>query len=164
MKTGYFNIVKFLLFLLMFGGLMSCHQEVINPYEPHPILVKEIEVRNEYELGRLEVEIHITDAVTGRLLGCSGARQGLRAVDTVHVLYFVDADFVRPEGGLLYLEDIENREIEVWVIEDDEAECPGPFIPHEDDLIGISGPIPGYQLDGNIDLQFDDVLHLRLGT
>ena len=155
--------MKVVTFFILLAGLMSCHERVVNPYEPHPVLVKEIAVANEFEFGRLEIEVHIVDAVTGRLLGCAGANSGLRQVDTVDVVYYVDADFMRPEGGLLYIEDIEDREIEIWVIEDDEAECPGPFLPDEDDIVGISRAIAGYQLGRDIEMHFDDVLHLRLG-
>ena len=150
----------FLLIVLFFSGCYS----TLEPYSPTPLYISEIEVDGEYDFGRLEVEAHIVDAHTGRLLGCAGGRTGLRYVDSAYVFYEVHAEFIRPEGGVLYFEDVQQRDIEIWIIEDDEAECPGPFVPGEDDIIGISRAIPGRDLDRMINLRFDDVVHLQIGS
>ncbi len=148
------------LLALLVGG---CYHSP-GPLQRTPLYIAEIEVTGEYDFGRLEVEVHLVEAGSGRLLGCAGAETGLRQVDSADVFYEVYAEFIRPDGGLLYLEEVWHRDLEVWVVEDDEAPCPGPFLPDEDDIIGISRPLPGEDLDGMVNLRFDHVIHLRIGS
>lgn len=162
-KTGYWvKVLTIVLALLIVG----CDVHIVDGggHHSNPLYITEIEVTGEYDVLRMEVEVHLVDANTGRLLGCAGQNSGLRHVDYPDIFYEVDAEFVTPDGDLLYYEDIRNRDIEVWVIEDDLDPCPGPYVPHEDDIIGISRPIDGRDFRRLIDLSFDNVVHLRMGS
>ena len=91
--------------------------------------------------------------------------QGLERVDSSDYVFTVDAEFHCAEcGGRLFYEDIEDLEVEIWVIEDDEEPCPGPIVPGTDDIIGISDPIPGWEFDRMRNYSFENVLHLRMGS
>jgi hypothetical protein len=129
-----------------------------------PVYVSEIMVTGDHDLMRLEVEVHIVDANTGRLLGCAGDYQGLRHVNYPDVMYEVYAKFETPDGQTLFYSDLKYRDIEIWVIEDDLEACPGPFLPNVDDVIGISGVIDGRELRRQVHLSFDNVVHLRIGS
>ena len=141
----------------------ACQENGFDHYDPTPVVISEIEVTNEFDVGRLEVEVHIVDARSGYMIGCSGSGQGLRGVDSTDIRYYVDADFVTPEGYQLFLEDFEYRDVEIWVIEDDEANCPGPYIPHADDIIGISRPFHAEEFYYTLDMAFGNVIFLQLG-
>ena len=164
MKNNFVRqIIPMSLLTFSLLGVMAC-SESVDPNAPRPIQVREIEVTDEGDLGNLEVEVHILETGSKTLLGCSGQDHGLRDVDSTDILYFVDADFETPEGNTLFLEDVESKEIIIWVIEDDEDPCPGPYVPDKDDIIGISSPLPGSDLSGFIELSFGRVVHLLIGT
>lgn len=155
-----------LLLLILFGGVSSCTDSSVDPYGRHPLRISEMMVTGEYDgLGNLEVEVHLFDAETGRFLGCSGQMQGLERVDSSDYVFAVDAEFLRAGGGgRLFYEDVEDLEVEIWVIEDDDEPCPGPIVPGVDDIIGISAPIPGWEFDRMRNYSFENVLHLRMGS
>jgi hypothetical protein len=156
------------IFLAVFAFIMGgCDIHIVDNgggFYDGPIYVSEIMVTGDYDLTRLEVEVHIVDANTGRLLGCAGDHQGLRHVNYPDVMYEVYAEFHTPNGNTLYYSDLKYRDIEIWVIEDDLDPCPAPFLPNVDDVIGISGVIDGRELRRQIRLSFDDVVHLRIGS
>ncbi|MCB0292067.1 MAG: hypothetical protein KDH97_17565 [Calditrichaeota bacterium] len=162
-KCSIYIVSPILLFLLC--GVFSCSDDAVDPYGRHPLRISEMMVTGEYDLGKLEVEVHLFDAETGRFLGCSGQMQGLERVDSSDYVFTVDAEFHCAEcGGRLFYEDIEDLEVEIWVIEDDEEPCPGPIVPGTDDIIGISDPIPGWEFDRMRNYSFENVLHLRMGS
>ncbi len=155
-------LIRIVTAILAAAALSAC-REIIAPEQLHPLHVWEIEVAGEFELSRLEVEVHLLDARTGRLLGCSGASQGMAPVDSNYIRYYIDADFVTPGNRRLFIEDIEYRDIEVWVIEDDSEPCPGPFVPGVDDVIGVSRPVPGDIFWDSPVLRFGRVRRLVIG-
>jgi hypothetical protein len=165
MKNNFVRqIIQVSLITFSLLGVMTC-SDPVDPNAPRPIQVREIEVTNVNDFpGKLEVEVHILEAGSGTLLGCSGQNHGLEDVDSGDTLYFVDADFETPEGNTLFLEDVESMEIIIWVIEDDKDPCPCPHIPGEDELIGTSSPLPGSDLSEFIELRFHRVVHLLIGT
>lgn len=162
-----FNKFK-LAILFPFFLLIACSGRSIYEPEPIPIRITEIEVSDEYDsVGKLEVEVHIFDANSGDLLGCSGNFQGLGHVDSSDHLFYTNAEFVRPDyqtRTYLYYEDIQFRDIIIWVIEDDDNPCPGEIDHGQDDIIGISDPMDGRRLNRFRILSFDNVVHLRIGS
>jgi len=134
------------------------------PDAAQKIRVTGIEVTNEEEPGtfRLEIEVHMFDANTGELLGCSGGINGLLNVDESDVHYTVNALFTKEDYSFLTLAEIQDRTIFLMVIEDDLEECPGP-ITEADDLIGRSANLCGCDLATRQSLSFASVVGLEIG-
>lgn len=153
-----------LLLVLFFSGCEVIYEA---PYEPNYIRASEIEVTGEFDHfgSALEVEIHIIEANTNRFIACAGNHHGLERVDSSDYFYEIDALFETPlHNDYLTYEDIEGLDIYLLVFEDDEAECPGPFIWDEDDMIGVSRVFRGEDLYRMRNFSFDDVVHLRMGS
>jgi hypothetical protein len=144
-----------------FAGCHSHHPT--GHHTPVPI-VAGIEVHEHDILGsRLEIEVHLYDADSGKLLGCSGDANGLADVNEPHVRYRTHAEFVRPyhEHEILRLRHIEGRALFVRVYEDDLSRCPSPA-GSADDFIGQSPVFSGDEFRDGIVMAFDDVAYLRL--
>ncbi len=118
-----------------------------------------IEVTGETDLGALEVEVHLFDALTGGHLGCAGQGDGLEDVDHSDVRYQVFGCFRDPVyGNEVAPSAVVGRAVDVHVIEDDSMPCldrPGP----DDDVIGIA---TGLDLAAGQTVGFDDVTALRI--
>ncbi len=143
------------------------------PPRPAPLRLRELSVRDVIdEEGLLELEVHLIDAATGALLGCTGHYQGLLTADVAGVTYLVEAHFVRPNsvrGGpgpwteWLTHDDVKGRMIVVRVTEDDLNACPEPF-GGGDDLLAESAAISGDQLLGQLTrFSFGNVTSLVIG-
>lgn len=123
--------------------------------------------------GLLEAEVHLVDATTRALIGCSGALHGMLGVDDGLRPYALNAHFVRPGGIVGYPNprgewlteaDVRGREVRAIVLEDDLDACPTPQ-GASDDLIGTSKPV---RLDGlgaplTVEMESGQVQLLRLG-
>ncbi|MCA9673771.1 MAG: hypothetical protein H6708_15885 [Kofleriaceae bacterium] len=130
---------------------------------PDRLWVTGLEVTNEIDFGALDVEIHMFDVDTGEFLGCSGASEGLRDVDASDVRYDLDGWFRTPAGDRIDPDALFGIDVELQVIEDDADPCPAPPGP-SDDVIGISGPLPGEGLGDITPVSFDNVVYLELGV
>lgn len=160
--------IRFLSFVLLFLSISGC-QYTSDPYYVRPIYITEIEV--DYLEGNLspnlEVEVHLYEAGTNRLLACSGDDHGLSYVDTANVNYRVRAKFYSflTHRTPLYLEDIDDMDIYIQVTEDDRDECPvEPYDPRHDDLIGQSAVFRASDLYRQRGFSFGDVTWIRLGA
>ena len=123
------------------------------------IRITEIEVTGEIDLGALDVEVHLYDALDHTHLGCSGQDHGLEDVDENDTPYAVSAYFERSGSrGDLTLPDLIGHAVEVQVIEDDADPCPAPAGP-DDDVIGISTEV---DIVNGVPAAFDDVTYLRI--
>ena len=129
---------------------------------PEVIRVSEITVF-ESEVTNLEVEVHLFDAATGQSVGCAGQAHGLQGIDDIGVAYIVSAELVTRDSAPLLFEDLADLDLIVRVIEDDLLPCPGE-IDSQDDLIGESEIIAGSELEPVLYLEFDDVMHLAIGS
>jgi len=156
--------------LLVLAGLLplaGCHDDdhPHGPYYEETPVVRAIEVDERDNMTpHLEVEVHLYDARTGRLLGCSGDSDGLDIVDHRRVLYRVNAHFVTPDRyhHRLTWDHIARRDLFVRVYEDDHDACPAPP-GNLDDFIGQSPVFTDEEMAAGIALEFDDVLYLELG-
>lgn len=155
--------------LLVWAGLLpltGCHDDD-HPYSPvyeegPKIWAIEVDERDN-ATPHLEVEVHLYDARSGRLLGCSGDSDGLDIVNHRHVLYRVDAHFVSPgHHHRLTWSEIAGRDLFVRVYEDDHDACPAPP-GNLDDFIGQSPAFTADEMADGLALRFDDVLYLELG-
>ena len=107
--------------------------------------------------GRLDIEVHLFDAASGKHLGCSD----VEFVDSSGVTFDdLDAGFV---GSQVDPSDLFGRQVRIDVIEDDSDPCPAP--PHlasGDDPVGTSGPIDGDALGQTGPLSFGNVASITL--
>ena len=109
-------------------------------------IVTGIQVSGETDgIGFLEVEVHLVDAQSGVVLGCSGQSQDMEGVDAAGVLYHPMAYFVTPSGARFEPANLAGHDVVARVIEDDSQSCPGPITP-DDDEIGRSPAVPGLSL------------------
>ena len=114
---------------LFAATLAGCHSHHPTGHRAPVPIVSGIEVHEHDTLGsRLEIEVHLYDADSGQLLGCSGDDNGLANVNEPDVRYRTHAEFVRPyhEHETLRLRHIEDRALFVRVYEDDQSRCPSP--------------------------------------
>ncbi len=131
---------------------------------PDRVTITEIEVTNEYEFGRLEIEVHIYDRADN-FIACSGQINGLEHVDGSDRLYSVGAFFNKSDGGYLTYDDLQDKVIYLVVIEDDSLPCPEPGgvdFPFSDDFVGKTETFRGQDVAGTKALQFDDVTQLTV--
>lgn len=129
------------------------------------VTITEIEVTNEWELSRLEIEVHMFD-IANNFLGCAGQINGLRHVDASDIRYSVEGFFTTPEGNFLTFGDIKDKEIYLVFIEDDVIPCPAGEISGDfhisDDRVGRSSVFAGVEIAGTKDMSFGDVTFLRI--
>lgn len=129
------------------------------------VTITQIEVTNEWEFSRLEIEVHMFDH-EHNFLGCAGQINGLRRVDASNIRYEVEGFFTTPENRHLTFEDIKDKEVYLIVIEDDVAPCPSPGVggifPVTDDVVGTSALFAGSEIAGTKDMTFDNVTFLRI--
>ena len=103
-------------------GSLAC--ESTTPAPPLFVGITEIEVFGVTDVqplsDRLEVEVHMFDAVTQRFLGCSGQDSGLEEVDYSDVAYLVGATFQAPPNGQtdLTIDAVLGRDVYLVVVED----------------------------------------------
>lgn len=126
------------------------------------IRITSLRVTGESDWGRLDVEVHLYDAVTHQHLGCAGDGEGLEDVDANDITYRLDAWFREPVADVaLHPSVLDGRTVELQVMENDTSPCPEP--PHpEDDVIGISPPLGRAAFDAGATLAFDRVVELRV--
>ena len=131
---------------------------------PDRVTITEIGVTNEYEFGRLEIEVHIYDRADN-FIACSGQINGLEHVDGSDRLYSVGAFFNKSDGGYLTYDDLQDKVIYLVVIEDDSLPCPEPGgvgFPFSDDFVGKTETFRGQDIAGTKAMQFDDVTRLTV--
>ena len=123
-----------------------------------------IEITGESDgFGALEVEVHLFDADTNEFLGCSGQSSGLEGVDSSNVRYDVVAWFIDASSAMVPASALAGRNVRVEVTEDDNFPCPGSNL-GEDDLVGISAPVPASDLATLAPLAFGRVVYLALSA
>ena len=166
MKKQRFHFLFWLMLSTLF--LSGCYINVDN-WDPDNeyIYITEILIENESDPynGRMEIEVHLIDANTERLIACSGHEDGLRHVDRSDVFYETNARlYSHRYNDYLTPEDLEGRDVYLMVIEKDSEPCPAPFDPLLDDILGISRIFPGENLYRERDMSFGQVAHLRIGA
>lgn len=91
--------------------------------------------------GMLEVEVHLQDSTAG-WRGCSGADQGLAAVDTSGLVYDVVGWFIDAAGDVIGMDQLAGRSVVLSVVDDDLDPCPRAFSVGNDTTFGSSDPVP----------------------
>lgn len=155
------RILAIMLTAVLFAG---CHDHHPTGHRSPVPMVTGIEVHEHDALGsHLEIEVHLYDADSGELLGCTGGGQGLAHVDHADTRYRAHAEFVRPydDHVVLRYHHVEDRELFVRVYEDDVSRCPTPP-GSEDDFVGQSPVFHGDEFRRGIVMSFDNVAYLRL--
>lgn len=142
------------------------------------IIITRMQVLDELDgwgdLGKLlEIEVHMVDASNGILIGCSGDYNGLSLVDEQSILYSgFTAHFVPPDAPPLNdappemwitLADVQDKDIQLMVVEDDAEPCPTPVGVY-DDVIATSEVFSGATLATLSTMSFGDVSVLTIGV
>lgn len=133
--------------------------------DPPELWITSIEITGESDpFSRLDVELHMYDADTDEFVGCSGNDQGMERVDASDLRYPIQAwIYDVQQDRRVDPPDLLAREVIVEVWEDDGNPCPSPAAAADgDDLVGISGPLPGDGIGEVGPISFANVIELEL--
>lgn len=114
-----------------------------------------------------EVEVHILDAQTDELIGCSGQSQGMRSVTDAGLSYGkLLSDLVLTGSNSVDFDEHLGRQVVVYLVDNDGTACPQAVNPSEDGVLGESAAMLWDELsgatvlmtNGNGSVTFTDVL------
>lgn len=131
--------------------------------DPPELWITSIEITDEEDFSRLDVELHLYDANSDEFLGCSGKTDGMEDVDASDLEYSIEAAFYDRDDRRIHPRDLRGRDVIIEVWEDDGLPCPVPATTTDgDDPVGVSGPLAGDNIAALGALSFDNVVRLTL--